>query len=597
MLRPTRKTTIIAALGLPGAAMCLWLAVGALRDASALARANAALDAAEAAIAASDVPAAAQALREAGERAAGPCDGPWTTHTWTRALRRPDTDALAARLARAVESMDGAVIARAARVKALRAAADAVDHARTLAELERAERDAGALGPRAAADAPAVAAHLKEQATALRTAFAADVARNEAALVEINARRKSAFASLELHALLDLSDSVLPAPARADEAERLADIRNAAIALHARTMLQTRIYPARKAAEDAASSATAETALQLLDADPELARIPSPTGAAALASARRAIEERIAALRAWEESMAAVERALGEGDAGAAALALGRVQPCDARTREALARARTAYPQRALGAFVAGCTRATDRGDWETIARRVRAIRPGSDAWQALDDTGRREVARVLAWAEPRIDRGLYEDFAANPTPESAARYLRGWPAELRRMAPLVAGWMAQSADPRTVFRLEGIQWAATGVAPGGGILEDRPDAHVEVRLDGERALAADAADIREDERSIFDPAPSAAVDIADGTMLRLSCEARIHLRDAPEGGPLAIGALAMDRNGWRAARHLVVPVSDPQWGRRPHLVMLRVTVPAAPPLAPFPPLDARGGR
>ena len=107
----TRKTTIIAALGLPGAAMCLWIAFGAAHDAYALRKASAASDAASAAIADSDVPAAARALPEAGERAAGPCDGAGAAHAWTRALRRAETDALAARLREHFRATDTLTIA------------------------------------------------------------------------------------------------------------------------------------------------------------------------------------------------------------------------------------------------------------------------------------------------------------------------------------------------------------------------------------------------------------------------------------------------------------------------------------------------------
>jgi hypothetical protein len=70
---------------------------------------------------------------------------------------------------------------------------------------------------------------------------------------------------------------------------------------------------------------------------------------------------------------------------------------------------------------------------------------------------------------------------------------------------------------------------------------------------------------------------------------LRVAAEARIDLRDALVTDPIAVGAVTMAVCEWRAARVVEIPANDATWGTRAHSVVLRVCMPDAPALPPFP--------
>jgi hypothetical protein len=51
----------------------------------------------------------------------------------------------------------------------------------------------------------------------------------------------------------------------------------------------------------------------------------------------------------------------------------------------------------------------------------------------------------------------------------------------------------------------------------------------------------------------------------------------------------VATGGDTRTRAEWRSARTAEVPVRDPLWSDRPHVLMLRITSPGVPALPPYP--------
>ena len=70
---------------------------------------------------------------------------------------------------------------------------------------------------------------------------------------------------------------------------------------------------------------------------------------------------------------------------------------------------------------------------------------------------------------------------------------------------------------------------------------------------------------------------------------IRVDATVAIDLRDAVAADPVARGSEERPFAAWRCARVVEVPVRDPLWGERPHLLLLRVTSPGLTALPPFP--------
>ena len=300
------------------------------------------------------------------------------------------------------------------------------------------------------------------------------------------------------------------------------------------------------------------------------------------------ILRRIEALSAWESSRAAVDLAIDAGEPGAAAIALARLAPCDDRTRSVAEAIRTGFPRRALDAFARGAIAAADRADFDALQRLADAMQPGAAAWQLLGTAERNAAADSVAAVNARIDKALYDEFLRSPCEPLAARYLEGWPVRPRRMAPFVAAWLQQAASAPIRIALEGARWRGLGLPPSSRALEDRPDAEIELRgPDGTVAVEV-ARDIREDGLSRLG---GGALELrpARDAPLRLRATVRIDLRDAVAADPVATGIDERGMAGWRAARLAELPVRDPLWGDRPHMLLLRVTSPGVVALPPYP--------
>ncbi|NDC64037.1 MAG: hypothetical protein EBZ59_08675 [Planctomycetia bacterium] len=108
--------------------------------------------------------------------------------------------------------------------------------------------------------------------------------------------------------------------------------------------------------------------------------------------------------------------------------------------------------------------------------------------------------------------------------------------------------------------------------------------------MSGPDGLAATsrAVDIREGETSTLE-GNSFLVPAGNGMSITVLGRARIDLRDAVAADPVATGGDTRTRSEWRAARVVEVPVRDPLWSERPHLLVLRITGPGLTALPLFP--------
>ena len=581
-----RTATIVAALGLPGAA--IFLGIGAVRDRGALDRATAARVQVESELAAGHVAEALTALRTTVADATPVLEGNGFMHAWTRMFRDAEVDEARRDLARCVTAVGHAVEERAARQAALRVMRNEVDRVGTIAALDAIEARRSAASAQMIQDAPEAHAELVDRLAARRSGFEADVARNRAALRDFEALHRRAVEAADAAMLFQVIDAVLPVPARSDEDVALRALHESARASVCAALQAGTFRAAREAAAAAATAEDARATLRTLLDSPAVARIPSDECTRSLERLREEMLARINALGAWEAAVQGYGAALAAQRPAAAALALARIEPCDARTAARLAAMRQSAPGDIVNAFSAAAVAMLERDDWEQIAMLADSLCPGTAAWNALDPTARAPIALSLEQLRRRVDRGLYEQFMRRPCVELADRYLRAWPSTPRRMAPMVLAWRTAALGGRTVLTLESARWGATGVESPTTTLEDRPDATIDVRASGEPVMRVVAVDIAEDTTSTFDPAPRFETSAATGDELRIACAARIDLRDAMAADPIALGGLAATIGEWRALRQADITVTDPAYPGRPHRIRFRVTMPDAPALPPF---------
>jgi hypothetical protein len=581
-----RTATIVAALGLPGAA--IFLGIGAVRDRGALDRATAARVQVESELAAGHVAEALTALRTTVADATPVLEGNGFMHAWTRMFRGAEVDEARRDLARCVTAVGHAVEERAARQAALRVMRNEVDRVGTIAALDAIEARRSAASAQMIQDAPEAHAELVDRLAARRSGFEADVARNRAALRDFEALHRRAVEAADAAMLFQVIDAVLPVPARSDEDVALRALHESARASVCAALQAGTFRAAREAAAAAATSEDARATLRTLLDSPAAARIPSDECTRSLERLREEMLARINALGAWEAAVQGYGAALAAQRPAAAALALARIEPCDARTAARLAAMRQSAPGDIVNAFSAAAVAMLERDDWEQIAMLADSLCPGTAAWNALDPTARAPIALSLEQLRRRVDRGLYEQFMRRPCVELADRYLRAWPSTPRRMAPMVLAWRTAALGGRTALTLESARWGATGVESPTTTLEDRPDATIDVRASGESVMRVVAVDISEDTTSTFDPAPRFETGAATGDELRIACAARIDLRDALAADPIALGGLAATIGEWRALRQADITVTDPAYPGRPHRIRFRVTMPDAPALPPF---------
>jgi hypothetical protein len=496
---------------------------------------------------------------------------------------------LRSELEQAVAAVEDAVRARAVRADRLRILRDDVDRARDSTELAAIDARRSEIAAQLELDSPAAHASLEARIAERRAEFEIDHRRNGEALTALQSRTVTAAANDRSAELLEIIDAVPPAPMRGNDKRDFDLARSNAATLHGEVLVRTTLRPALEQAKSATSARAAREVLQRLRDDPQLARIPAPSGSRALTEARSRVSERIAELDAWETGVRGITEALNAGLPGAAAAALARLPSCDDRTATELTAIRVEFPARAVASFIQGAITAVDRSDWSALESLADQVRPGTVAWMSLDAPARATIARSIEQVDLRVDRGLYQQFAREPRVQLADRYLQAWPLVNRRMAPVVMAWRRSALAGRTTLAMIGVRWSTTGAESPVVGLEDRPDARVEIRIGGETVMIADAADIREGETSRFDPMPEYECSMLPAEPLRVAGEARIDLRDALVTDPIAVGAVTMAVRDWRAARVVEIPANDATWGTRAHQVLFRVCMPDAPALPPFP--------
>jgi hypothetical protein len=543
----------------------------------------------EAELAAGHVAEALTALRATVAEATPVLEGNAFMHAWTRVFRSAEIDEARHDLARCVAAVGHAVEERAARQAALRVMRDEVDRVGTIAALDAIEARRSAASAQMIQDSPQAHAELVARLASRRSGFEADVARNRSALRDFEALHRRAVEAADATLLFQVIDAVLPVPARSDEDAALRALHESARASVCAALQAGTFRAAREAAASAATAADARATLRTLLDSPAVARIPSEECTRLLERLREEMLARINALSAWEAAVQGYAAALAAHRPAAAALALARIEPCDARTAERLTAMRQSAPGDIVNAFSAAAVAMLERDDWEQIATLADSLCPGTAAWNALDPTARAPIALSLEQLRRRVDRGLYEQFMRRPCVELADRYLRGWPSTPRRMAPMVLAWRTAALGGRTALTLESARWGATGVESPTTTLEDRPDATIDVRAAGDPVMRAVAVDIAEDGSTAFEPAPRFESPAPPSEELRIACTARIDLRDAIAADPIALGALAATIAEWRALRQVDLPVTDPAYPGRPHRLRFCVTMPDAPALPPFP--------
>jgi hypothetical protein len=582
-----RIAIIIAASSVLGAA--IFVTRGAMVDRAAIDSARSDLQIVQQDVAATRVSSALEHLRSAVLLCQPALDASWANHAWSRTVRRAELQSLRSELEQAVAAVEDAVRARAVRADRLRILRDDVDRASDSTELAAIDARRSDIAAQLALDSPAAHASLEARIAERRAEFENDHRRNGEALAALQSRTVTAAANDRSAELLEIIDAVPPAPMRGNDKRDFDLARSNAAALHGEVLVRTTLRPALEQAKSATSARAAREVLQRLRDDPQLARIPAPSGARALAEARSRVSERIAELEAWEAGVRGITEALNSGLPGAAAAALARLPSCDDRTATELTAIRVEFPARAVASFIQGAITAVDRSDWSALESLANQVRSGTVAWMSLDAPARAAIARSIEQVDLRVDRGLYQQFAREPRVELADRYLQAWPLVNRRMAPIVMAWRRSALAGRTTLAMIGVRWSTTGAESPVVGLEDRPDARVEIRIGGETVMIADAADIREGETSRFDPMPEYECSMLPAEPLRVAGEARIDLRDALVTDPIAVGAVTMAVRDWRAARVVEIPATDATWGTRAHQVLFRVCMPDAPALPPFP--------
>jgi len=148
--------------------------------------------------------------------------------------------------------------------------------------------------------------------------------------------------------------------------------------------------------------------------------------------------------------------------------------------------------------------------------------------------------------------------------------------------------WRRQAPDAPLRVTLVSARWRGLRLESPARTLEDRPDAEVSIEGPGGLAATASAVDIREGEASTL-AGTSFIVPTGMDTDITILGRARIDLRDAVAADPVATGDDTRTRAQWRSARAAEVPVRDPLWSDRPHVLMLRITSPGVPALPPYP--------
>lgn len=477
---------------------------------------------------------AIDALREAGERLGAYEARPSWRHAWMSVAGSSRDASLRDAFEACVRDAGAALDARAAFLSRLKQAFERIERSVTLEELDAADRELEALAADAGAD-PEALAPVREASARARTAYERDVARNREALATLAATLDRAATPAELRTVMD---AVLPARARGSDAGVLRAITGRAAVAHDR-MLRERLDAAEREGADALDAAQAEALAARIERDADLARPGHPSVGDRARAVRAALRARADALGAWEMRLRAAVTAV-------------------------------------------------ERGEWAAAHASARDMRANLDAWDRAAPGVADLVAPAVTRIDAAVDRGRYDALLRAPCLRHAREYLDGAPAHPRSMADAVRAWLAAAEAAPLRVELASIRWAATGAPVPGRMLEDRPDARVDLRVEDAPGAHTSFVDVL--EGAVSRPAQPVACECRarEGTPVRLGIRITIDLRDAIAADPVAIGALAAPADVLAARRTLVLEARDPAWSGRPHEVTLHAEYAGVPSLPAF---------
>jgi hypothetical protein len=516
------------------AAAVAWVAVDAARDRADLDAAERSVAGARDALARREPGAAIDGLREAGSRLAAFESRPAWRHAWSTVADAGRAGALRAELDGAVQQAAAALEARSASIAETRRLFERIERSTTLGDLDAVDASLASVAAAPGSDPEAVA-QVRDASARARSAYERDEARNREAIAALNAALDRATTPAELRAVMD---AVLPARARGQDAGILRAITGRASIAHDR-LLAERLDAAEREADGLLDGSRAQALAARVDRDPDLSR----PGAAALGdrvrAVRSALRARAAALGAWEARLAA-----------------------------------------AVGAI--------ERGDWAAAHEAAVALRAGAPEWDRSAPGVESLVGPAAARVDAQVDRGRYDTLLRTPNRRSARDYLEGWPEHPRRMAEAVRSWLTAAETAPLAFDLVAVRWSSTGAPAPGRLLEDRPDALLELRVEDAPWQRASFVDVVE---GVSTPAPAGVRSewrAPDDALVRVGVRITIDLRDAIAADPVAIGAVAAPAGMLAGRRTVVIDAADPAWSGRPHEVTLRVGYAGVPDLPPF---------
>jgi hypothetical protein len=305
-----------------------------------------------------------------------------------------------------------------------------------------------------------------------------------------------------------------------------------------------------------------------------------------LFAARERIRARAEALQDWERGRAALELRLAQDDPAGAAHALSALKAPDEQRARELGQLRVNFGSRAAYSFARALVQRAQESDWYGARRLIASMQRDPQVLGLLDETARQALARSAQSLSVTQDRMLYEEFRATPRMELAQRYVDGWPLVPRRMAPVVAQYMAWLEQPTTDLLLEAVEWQSVG--QDSSAISDMPDATIELRVNGEARAATRIEDIKGRTRSTLLEPLRIPMSTSDEYPVRLGVVVHIDLRDVLVSDPIATGSLEVSPADARAAQTFVIPVVDPLWSPRPHRLFLRAEAVGAPSLPPW---------
>ncbi len=438
--------------------------------------------------------------------------------------------------------------------------------------------------PHSSAPLPVAAiAQMQQSIQSTLAAFGQEDDRNAAAIQAAQALLERSHANVE--DLQRVLDTVLPCPDRQPlvRSTALRSLQDEALQRRTRALL-VRVQQREEAARQAASSAQVRVQLTALDTDPDLRRgVPPAVG---LTAARERIRARAEALEEWERGRAALEMRLAQDDPAGAAHALSALRAPDEQRARELGELRVNFGSRAAYSFARALVQRAQESDWYGARKLIASMQEDSQVLALLDETARQALTRSVQSLSMTEDRMLYEEFRASPRMELAQRYVDGWPLVPRRMAPVVAQYMAWLERPTTDLLLEAVEWQSVG--QDSSAITDMPDATIELRVNGEPRAVTRIEDIKDRTRSTLIEPLRVPMSTSDEYPVRLGAVVHIDLRDVLAADPIATGSMEVNPAELRATQTFVIAVVDPLWSPRPHRLFLRAQAVGAPLLPPW---------